>query len=743
MPEKDIYNIEQVPVQRSTTQVNTPNYELGLRERAKANAIKEHEELMEQYRKLPEVKVPEWFSLLQETAPEGPISNIFLNKMYNDIGKKLYEQKYNEYIEQHPLPKIAGTGYNPYTGIQYNPTVQQQQKAHDYAVKESGYVGDKSTEPYKEADKIFGEISVAGASMIPLFGASAGTLGVLPKLAADTYFGYEGVKGLTSPEGIAKTVNFIKQGRGGRAVLSGMGDLLDLAFIGQGLKGLKTLGAFARETPYIAKFNWMNRKSPFRMDYPWQRTMETLPERLALEYTADNQWDTAYDEALLRGDIAELQRLRDLHFKEKTLGNKLVNQNGDPHKVWHGSPEDWNVFDDWKRGTEDIIYFSTDKSYADQFTIPRKDWKVGMVPTKSSRSFYLYGKEPLDIGTDMDSQLVQERMRQAWLAGQNPDSAYGMDVWVDGMPLKQSNGIELGVLRRNQMKLSDPITYDDHGQIIPLSKRDDFTNPDIRFSKGNLTDSNIFAERYDGNPLNWDNINNDILTGKRAAIGYLNSKRKALTDQHNIDIAKRLFDVDITPEVNPGIRASIDMEPNKVSILQGTWYPKFGIKLTFDPKSTTKGNTVFNYKDPKHDEISLDLSSDLQDAALHEWLHRGNIAGGRDSITDAFYKWKNKKILKPEHWSDKYLESPQETADNLIEIGWRNGITNLEYPGFDKAVEKLREIINTDKNKGYLLDKTVWETKPKRVWDALQGKYMGLIPIGFGAGLIVNNNKNE
>jgi hypothetical protein len=36
-----------------------------------------------------------------------------------------------------------------------------------------------------------------------------------------------------------------------------------------------------------------------------------------------------------------------------------------------------------------------------------------MIPTKSSRSFYLYGKEPLDIGTDMDSQLVQEKMRQA------------------------------------------------------------------------------------------------------------------------------------------------------------------------------------------------------------------------------------------------------------------------------------------------------------------------------------------
>ena len=217
----------------------------------------------------------------------------------------------------------------------------------------------------------------------------------------------------------------------------------------------------------------------------------------------DAQWDAAYNEAVKSGNIAEIERLRKLHFIVKTPGNKLVNENNNPHLVWHGSPENWTIFDDWKRGTEDIIYFSTDKSYADQFTIPRKDWKVGMIPTKSSRSFYLYGKEPLDIGTDMDSQLVQEKMRQAWLAGQNPDSAYGMDAWIDGMPLKQSNGIEFGVLNRKRMKLSDPITYDDNEQIIPLSKRDDFTNPDIRYgyasptaTKGSLKQLDNFIE-YD------------------------------------------------------------------------------------------------------------------------------------------------------------------------------------------------------------------------------------------------------
>ena len=45
--------------QRSTTSVNTPNFEIQARERAKQNTIQQHNEAVEQYRKLPTVNVPE------------------------------------------------------------------------------------------------------------------------------------------------------------------------------------------------------------------------------------------------------------------------------------------------------------------------------------------------------------------------------------------------------------------------------------------------------------------------------------------------------------------------------------------------------------------------------------------------------------------------------------------------------------------------------------------------------------
>ena len=260
----------------------------------------------------------------------------------------------------------------------------------------------------------------------------------------------------------------------------------------------------------------------------------------------------------------------------------------------------------------------------------------------------------------------------------------------------------------------------------------------IKYSIGNPTGSEIFATRYDGNPLQWSNINKDIQIGRDAAISYLSSPTKMQTDAYNKALAKRLFNLEINPLVNPADRASVSMIKNPNSTMKGSWHPGFNVKLMFKPNDTIKGETWLNYTDPSKDEVGLDLTSDLEDSAFHEWLHRGLMAGESDNITNAYYKWRAKQLIKPTYTGD-YLTKPEEVAVNLLEIGRRNGIINEPYPGFQKAIERIREIINNDPNKGYLLNETVWETKPKRVWDALQGKYIGIIPIGTG--LILSDNE--
>jgi len=231
------------------------------------------------------------------------------------------------------------------------------------------------------------------------------------------------------------------------------------------------------------------------------KSMRSNPK--ALEdpyYWGYQQWNQRYNAAVESGNMEEAQRLRDLHFKIKTPDNKIVDYKENPHKVYHGSPENWYIFDDSKRGIDDVIYFSTDKAYADQYTIPRSQWQKGMIPTKSSREFYLYGKEPINVGSDMYYGSVQDELIHNWANGLNADSVYGLDAITN--PLNQSSGVEFGVLRRNQFKLTKPITKTNTGEIIPIVKRDNFRNPDIRYKQGGIIKGqngflNIWQKAYD------------------------------------------------------------------------------------------------------------------------------------------------------------------------------------------------------------------------------------------------------
>ena len=72
------------------------------------------------------------------------------------------------------------------------------------------------------------------------------------------------------------------------------------------------------------------------------------------------------------------------------------------------------------------------------------------------------------------------------LSGTLSDPQY-MPIRNDGVitrvPALNNDIFEVQVRNPEQIKLSDPITYDNN-EIIPLSKRDNFTNSDIRYQSG-------------------------------------------------------------------------------------------------------------------------------------------------------------------------------------------------------------------------------------------------------------------
>lgn len=263
----------------------------------------------------------------------------------------------------------------------------------------------------------------------------------------------------------------------------------------------------------------------------------------------------------------------------------------------------------------------------------------------------------------------------------------------------------------------------------------------ILASKGNFTRRN--PDYYVGRPKD---LMFDFNRGRKTAWGYLGSQRKTAIDTHNKDILTRITKDPTSFQIEqlPQQRSMTPMQKPQagMQMSDGSWI-NLGDNGFFLYKG--KGNEAgltFRVKGaPEKDQMYLTTDFDLDDTAFHEYLHRGNMGVGFNGPTQWLYDWKNRSILKPgfENFREGYLTNPEETAVNLLEIGRRADVINTPYPGPEKAKSIIQDIIKNDLEKGSILDQTKWETKPKRVWDALQGRYIGLIPLGIGSSLMLNN----
>lgn len=173
----------------------------------------------------------------------------------------------------------------------------------------------------------------------------------------------------------------------------------------------------------------------------------------------------------------EVKRLRIEHFIDKTPGNKIV-EGGVPITSYHGTNQKFTIFD--RDASEFGIldpgyysignYFTPSKSMAEGYAKARK----GDIIMEN----YLYSKNPLELVME-DYSLHGKRLPY----NDGAIVRLGSDgVNLDNVKYDPDEIMELVVPNSKQIKSTAPITYDDAGNIIPLSKRDDFTNPDIRYA---------------------------------------------------------------------------------------------------------------------------------------------------------------------------------------------------------------------------------------------------------------------
>ena len=85
------------------------------------------------------------------------------------------------------------------------------------------------------------------------------------------------------------------------------------------------------------------------------------------------QWTATQDAAIARGDMAEAQRLRDLHFKVSAPNTQIVDKTGEPLHLYHGTNSKFNAFDESLYGSTDGgmygtgVYTTPYKGYAEMY----------------------------------------------------------------------------------------------------------------------------------------------------------------------------------------------------------------------------------------------------------------------------------------------------------------------------------------------------------------------------------------
>ena len=166
---------------------------------------------------------------------------------------------------------------------------------------------------------------------------------------------------------------------------------------------------------------------------------------------------------------------------------------------YHGSKKGggFTVFKDWQ-------YFTENRKYAERYAQRGNEGSLYTTFVKM--------ENPFDTRIDSVRKLF-EQARQEYGMGELqenglPDWTDGYDIadyiddnnlsfdsivldeggdMVDGKPV--SRGLSYVIRDSSQVKSSDPVTYDDNGNVIPLSQRFDSGKEDIRYSSRNVQET--------------------------------------------------------------------------------------------------------------------------------------------------------------------------------------------------------------------------------------------------------------
>ena len=291
-------------------------------------------------------------------------------------------------------------------------------------------------------------------------------------------------------------------------------------------------------------------------------------ERLGIPKHERN-WDYQFFKSIKERNPALTSYIRTKHFAEQSTDNKLTssffpkgrtldedmwfsaddnlwkyyqnNKKDLPIKMTHKSPNDFYVFD-----------YTRQSKYPDGHFFFSMHDRPQFGKGKISKDFYIYDKniKPISEYTgddlhiidkntgnyllrELDSNSANSALLQDAVHNKTPNTIYGYDSgsnFVEEM-------YEFAVPRNTQMKLVDPITYDNNGHIIKLSKRDNFKNPDFRYKQGGILKR--VESGKSGIHIKKKNRGKFTASAKRAGMGVQEYARKVLNDPNATPLQRR------------------------------------------------------------------------------------------------------------------------------------------------------------------------------------------------------------
>ena len=225
-----------------------------------------------------------------------------------------------------------------------------------------------------------------------------------------------------------------------------------------------------------------------------------------IRFSIPTSQDAAYMDAVNSGDMETAQRMVDEAAKAAGYDSAYI--------FWRGDSDEYNVLLNSAELNDEYpepgnlghgLYFTPVKAYADRF---------GGI----TRRFYL-NADSIDVMQENVRQRISEITEdEPWLDNEDIAQAIldefgGNALTGAGVGGFSAGASETMVRESWQAKLADPVTYDDNGKIIPLSRRLNSQSDDIRYSivditsdegteygQGVLLDTNLFNGLK---PRNW------------------------------------------------------------------------------------------------------------------------------------------------------------------------------------------------------------------------------------------------